>query len=132
VSVIGPEEALAERERLVGKGNHMLLTVGAIDHRKNTINSLRALKLLPERYHLVLAGGDGAGQLDCAAVKQELLRQRRFAGVRMRDNGERAPFLDFFGNLHRNAKDSTDLAKGKGLDLTGKHALINSALIFID
>jgi glycosyltransferase involved in cell wall biosynthesis len=61
VSVIGPEEALAERERLVGKGNHMLLTVGAIDNRKNTINSLRALKLLPERYHLVLAGGDGFG-----------------------------------------------------------------------
>ncbi len=59
--IVSQGEALRERERLVGKGNHMLLTLGAIDVRKNTINSLRALKLLPDRYHLVLAGGSGFG-----------------------------------------------------------------------
>jgi glycosyltransferase involved in cell wall biosynthesis len=45
----------------VGAGNEMLLTVGVVDNRKNLLNSLRALQLLPERYRLVLAGGNGYG-----------------------------------------------------------------------
>ena len=36
-------------------------------------------------------GLDGAGQVDGASVEEELLRQRRLARVRMRDDGEGAP-----------------------------------------
>ena len=50
---------------------------------------------------LVFAGGDRAGELHCAAVQEELFRQRGLARVRMRDDGERAPFLDFFRNAHK-------------------------------
>ncbi len=56
-----PEERLAERERLVGKGNVMILSVGVLQTRKNTLNALRALAHLPAHYRLVLAGGDGHG-----------------------------------------------------------------------
>jgi glycosyltransferase involved in cell wall biosynthesis len=56
-----PETRLREREHLVGKGNEMLLAVGNLETRKNVVNSLRALALMPERYRLVLAGGDGYG-----------------------------------------------------------------------
>jgi glycosyltransferase involved in cell wall biosynthesis len=55
------DERLRERTRLVGKGNEMLLSVGNLETRKNVANALRALTLLPERYRLVLAGGDGYG-----------------------------------------------------------------------
>jgi glycosyltransferase involved in cell wall biosynthesis len=55
------EERLRERKNLVGEGNEMLLTVGVLDVRKNVVNTLRALKLLPEHYRLVLAGGKGYG-----------------------------------------------------------------------
>ncbi|MGA2184353.1 MAG: glycosyltransferase family 1 protein [Bryobacteraceae bacterium] len=58
---LSPEDSLRERERLVGKGNEMLLSVGMLETRKNLVNALRALKLLPERYHLLLVGGDGYG-----------------------------------------------------------------------
>jgi len=58
---ISPEESLRERERLVGRGNELLLTVGMLETRKNLLNALRALKMLPERYHLLLVGGDGYG-----------------------------------------------------------------------
>ena len=51
----------AEREQLVGKGNEMILTVGVIQTRKNTLNALKALRHLPARYRLVIAGGDGHG-----------------------------------------------------------------------
>lgn len=55
------EERLRERERLAGKGNEMVLSVGAIQTRKNTLNALRALALLPANYKLVLAGSNGYG-----------------------------------------------------------------------
>jgi len=58
---LSPERRAAERERLVGKGNEMIFTVGVIQTRKNTINALKALRHLPERYRLVIAGGDGHG-----------------------------------------------------------------------
>lgn len=54
---LSPDECLRRREKLVGQGNEMLLSVGVIQTRKNTLNSLRALMLLPEEYKLVLAGG---------------------------------------------------------------------------
>jgi len=59
--VLSPEQRRLERERLVGEGNEMLLAVGVIETRKNLGNALRALQHLPERYRLVLAGGDGYG-----------------------------------------------------------------------
>lgn len=58
---LAADERLRERERLVGEGNEMLLTVGMLENRKNVLNALRALKLLPERYRLMLVGGDGYG-----------------------------------------------------------------------
>jgi glycosyltransferase involved in cell wall biosynthesis len=55
------EERLGEREHLVGKGKEMVLSVGVMQTRKNTINALRALASLPARFRLVLAGGEGHG-----------------------------------------------------------------------
>ena len=59
---LSQEERLRRREEVVGAGHAMLLSVGVIQTRKNTLNALRALLLLPEKYKLVLAGGgDGYG-----------------------------------------------------------------------
>jgi glycosyltransferase involved in cell wall biosynthesis len=58
---IPQEVRLRERQTLVGEGKEMLLTVGALEARKNVVSALRALKFLPERYRLVLAGGNGYG-----------------------------------------------------------------------
>jgi glycosyltransferase involved in cell wall biosynthesis len=58
---LSQEARLRERERRVGKGSELLLTVGVLDNRKNVVNSLRALQLLPGRYRLVLVGGNGYG-----------------------------------------------------------------------
>ncbi len=77
---IAPEECLRERERLTGKGNHILLAVGVLDTRKNTINALRALKLLPENYRLVLAGGNGYGS---EAIHAFIASQRLESRVRV-------------------------------------------------
>jgi O-antigen biosynthesis alpha-1,2-mannosyltransferase len=66
------EERLRERERLVGEGNEMVLSVGVIQTRKNTLGAVRALAHLPERYHLVLAGGMGYGS---EAVLEGIRRQ---------------------------------------------------------
>jgi glycosyltransferase involved in cell wall biosynthesis len=60
-SLLPHEERQKERERLVGKGNQMVLSVGVLQTRKNTVNALRALANLPPRYRLVLVGGDGFG-----------------------------------------------------------------------
>jgi O-antigen biosynthesis alpha-1,2-mannosyltransferase len=70
---ISEEERARDRESLVGKGNEMLLSIGAIQTRKNTLNALRALELLPARYRLVLAGADGFG----AEAVHEFIRKRR-------------------------------------------------------
>ncbi len=55
------EERLEIRGRLVGLNNLMILSVGVLQTRKNTINAVRALEHLPGSYRLVLAGGDGHG-----------------------------------------------------------------------
>jgi glycosyltransferase involved in cell wall biosynthesis len=60
-SSLSPEHCTFEREQLVGKGNKMIFTVGVIQTRKNTLNTLKALRHLPECYRLVIAGGDGHG-----------------------------------------------------------------------
>jgi glycosyltransferase involved in cell wall biosynthesis len=54
-------EKNAARERWVGKGNRLILVVGVIQTRKNTLGALRALDRMPVNYHLVLAGSDGHG-----------------------------------------------------------------------
>lgn len=59
--IITAEERCREREALVGRGNHLVLAVGAIQNRKNTANIVRALAYLPEAYKLILAGSDGYG-----------------------------------------------------------------------
>ena len=72
-----PAERLRERERLVGQGNEMLLSVGNLEVRKNLVNALGALALMPERYRLVLAGGDGYGAEAIHAFIAEQGLQRR-------------------------------------------------------
>jgi len=65
------------RERLVGPGNEMLLSVGMLETRKNVLNSLRALKLLLPLYHLVLVGGNGFGhEAIHAFISDEKLEDR--------------------------------------------------------
>lgn len=54
-------DALRERERWAGAGNELVLVVGVIQTRKNTLGALKALQRLPPRYHMVLVGGDGYG-----------------------------------------------------------------------
>lgn len=71
--LISDSERQLERERLVGAGNVMVLSIGVIQTRKNTLNMLRALQTLPENYKLVLAGGDGFG----AAAAHEFIRKER-------------------------------------------------------
>jgi O-antigen biosynthesis alpha-1,2-mannosyltransferase len=56
-----PERRALEREQIVGEGNVMILSVGVIQTRKNTLKALEALELLPPEYRLVLAGGTGYG-----------------------------------------------------------------------
>ncbi len=59
--VLSPEERRKAREELVGAGCEMLLSVGVLQARKNTLNMLKALQALPPKYRLVLSGGDGHG-----------------------------------------------------------------------
>jgi glycosyltransferase involved in cell wall biosynthesis len=59
--VLSPDERLRERARILGGEGEMVLSVGVIQTRKNTLNMLKALKTLPGKYQLVLCGGDGYG-----------------------------------------------------------------------
>ena len=72
-----PEERLRERERLVGQGNEMLLSVGNLETRKNVVNALGALALLPELYRLVLVGGEADGAEAIHACISKLGLERR-------------------------------------------------------
>jgi glycosyltransferase involved in cell wall biosynthesis len=77
VETLSPEACIEQRERLVGKDCEMLLTLGVLDNRKNVVTALRALQLLPERYKLVLAGGNGYGsEAIHAFVASEKLESR--------------------------------------------------------
>ena len=63
-----------------------------------------------------LAPLHGAGELNRATVEQQLLGQRRLAGIRVRDDGKRAPFVDLFGNArHRMRAEATT----KGAQFSG-------------
>ena len=59
--ILSPAERLRERARILGGEGEMLLSVGVIQTRKNTLNMLKALKTLPAKYRLVLSGGNGYG-----------------------------------------------------------------------
>lgn len=61
VNVLSPEERLQERARILGGEGEMILSVGVIQTRKNTLNMLKALQPLPANYKLVLCGDDGYG-----------------------------------------------------------------------
>ncbi|HEY6293094.1 MAG TPA: glycosyltransferase family 1 protein [Terriglobia bacterium] len=70
-----PEERRAERERWVGPGNELVLVVGAIQNRKNTLGAVRVAAMLPAQYRLVLAGGNGYG----SEAVHEFVRRERLA-----------------------------------------------------
>lgn len=55
------DERALEREHWVGKGNEMVLSVGVLQTRKNTLNAVLALASLPANFRMVLAGGNGHG-----------------------------------------------------------------------
>ncbi|HMD83683.1 MAG TPA: glycosyltransferase family 1 protein [Terriglobia bacterium] len=59
--ILSPSERLRERARILGGEGEMMLSVGVIQIRKNTLNMLKALKTLPAKYRLVLSGGNGYG-----------------------------------------------------------------------
>jgi glycosyltransferase involved in cell wall biosynthesis len=61
VVILSPEERRKERARILGGEGEMVLSVGVIQTRKNTLNMLKALKALPANYRLVLSGGNGYG-----------------------------------------------------------------------
>jgi len=65
-----------------------------LKNRRADRNSTLTFELHPIRGRgaLMFARGHRAGQLDRAAVKEELFGERRFAGIRMRDDGERSAF----------------------------------------
>ncbi len=71
-----PEARLRERERWVGRGNEMVLVVGVIQKRKNTVGALRALLRLPNRYRMVLTGGNGYG----SEAAHEFIRENGLGG----------------------------------------------------
>ena len=73
IARLNPDRCALERERLVGKGNEMIFTVGVVQTRKNTMNAVKSLRHLPERYRLVIAGGNGHG----SEAIHEFIRKER-------------------------------------------------------
>lgn len=59
--LLEPAARRRAREEHVGRGNELVLVVGVIQTRKNTLGALHALGRLPDRYRMILAGGDGYG-----------------------------------------------------------------------
>ena len=70
------EDRRMEREGWVGRGNELVLVVGAIQTRKNTLGAARSAALLPERYRFVLAGGNGHG----SDAVHEFVRRNQLSG----------------------------------------------------
>lgn len=77
-SAWSPERRALERDEIVGEGNTMVLSVGVVQTRKNTLKALQALELLPPEYRMVLAGGTGHGG---EAVLDYIRRKRLEARV---------------------------------------------------
>ena len=70
---------------------------------------------------LVFAGGNRAGELHGATIKQQLLRERGLARVRMRDDGERAPLLNFFRNAHKSREEYQRISRKQVLDFVSRN-----------
>ncbi|HXJ95262.1 MAG TPA: glycosyltransferase family 1 protein [Terriglobia bacterium] len=75
-ALVGAEERANERRRWVGPGSELVLVVGAIQNRKNTLGAVRAVAMLPERFHLLLAGNDGYG----SEAVHDFIRRERLGG----------------------------------------------------
>jgi len=58
----------------------MILSIGVLQTRKNTLNMLKALKALPSNYQLVLAGGNGYGS---EAIHEFIRREALGARVKL-------------------------------------------------
>jgi O-antigen biosynthesis alpha-1,2-mannosyltransferase len=54
-------ERVAARERWMGNEYRLVLVVGVIQNRKNTLGAVRALQRMPANYRMLIAGGDGHG-----------------------------------------------------------------------
>ena len=81
---------------------HRVAAVRELQHRRGDRDAALALELHPVRRgrpraaaRRHLAGGD-----DRPAVQQQLLGERRLAGIGVRDDRERAPFGDFLADFH--------------------------------
>ncbi|HLW79695.1 MAG TPA: glycosyltransferase family 1 protein [Terriglobia bacterium] len=88
------EERDRQRQQLVGHGNVMILSVGIIQARKNTMNAVRALEHLPARYRLVLAGGDGYGS---EAIHEFIRREAAGSRVTVLGHVPREELLRLYG-----------------------------------
>ena len=68
-----------------------------LERRRRNRDAALLLELHPVRRRrlAILAASHRPGQLDRAGIQQQLLRERRLAGVGMRDDGERAAPRDF-------------------------------------
>ncbi len=80
-STLSEDERLSARQKFVGEGNHLILSVGVIQTRKNTLNALKALESLPNDYRLILVGGDGHGS---EAIHQYIRRPGVASRVQVR------------------------------------------------
>ena len=74
-----------------------MVPIGELEHRRADRDAALALQLHPVRRRrpLPFAGLDGPGALHGAGVEQELLGQRRLAGVGVADDRERPPARRF-------------------------------------
>ena len=111
--VDGGERAVGVfREVLVARRVEQVEDVAVViegHHRRDHRNAAVALDRHPvgARRAAVALGLDLAGEVDGAAEQQQLLGQRGLAGVRMGDDGKRAPALHFRGERgerHRNRR----------------------------
>jgi len=85
---LSPAERLQERARILGGEGELILSVGVVQTRKNTLNMVKALKSLPNNYKLVLSGGNGYG----AEAIHEFIRTESL--------GDRVKLLGFIDDAH--------------------------------
>jgi glycosyltransferase involved in cell wall biosynthesis len=74
--LLSPEMRRRERAHVLGGEGEMILSVGALETRKNVLNMLRALKTLPPEYQLVVCGRDGYG----SEAIHEFIRSESLSG----------------------------------------------------
>jgi alpha-1,3-rhamnosyl/mannosyltransferase len=115
---LSPGERRLARERLAGEGNEMILSVGVLQTRKNTLNALRALETLPDRYRLVLVGGDGYG----SETIHEYIRHQGF-GPRVQVRGYVA--LEELQSLYQSASVLLFPSLEEGFGLPALEAMAN-------